>query len=72
MNNIESKITGKTTTIRALVRIVPKIHDTFYSFEYSEERTVPEDCNLEEERTALFDTCYNTVAEQIELTVQNA
>lgn len=70
MTNYEIK--GKTTTIKASIKIAPKIKDTFYSFEYSEERTVPEDCNLEEERTALFDTCYNTVAEQIQLTVQNA
>ena len=63
---------GVPTTIRASVKITPKIRDTFYSFEYAEERTVAPDCDIEVERAALFDACYNTVAEQVEMTVKNA
>ena len=63
---------GVPTTIRASVKITPKIRDTFYSFEYAEERTVAPDCDIEVERSTLFDACYNTVAEQVEMTVKNA
>lgn len=63
---------GVPTTIRASVKITPKIKDTFYSFEYAEERTVAPDCDIEVERSALFDACYNTVAEQVEMTIKNA
>ena len=58
----------KTTTIRASVKITPKIKDTFYSFEYSEERTIDEteQDNIVELRKQLFDDCYNEVAEQIQ------
>lgn len=58
----------ETTTIRASVKITPKINDVFYSFEYAEERTVKAGADLEKERDALFDDCYNTVANQIKIT----
>ena len=63
---------GVPTTIRASVKITPKIKDTFYSFEYAEERTVAPYCDIEVERSTLFDACYNTVAEQVEMTIKNA
>lgn len=58
----------KTTLIRASVKITPKIRDTYYSFEYSEERSVDESeqDNIEELRDKLFDDCYNEVAFQIQ------
>lgn len=57
----------KTTTIRASVKISPKIRDTYYSLEYSEERSIDEteQENIVELRKQLFDDCYNEVAEQI-------
>lgn len=58
----------KTTMIRASVKISPKIRETFYSLEYSEERSVDdtEQENIEELRKQLFDDCYNEVASQIQ------
>lgn len=54
-------------TIKASVRIAPKIKDTYYSIEYSEERELigDEQLNIEDERNALFDDVYNTVVQQI-------
>ena len=64
MTNYE--IEGKTTTIHASVKITPKINNIFYSFEYGEERSVPENCDIEKEKAAIFDDCYQTVYSQIE------
>ena len=66
MKDTEYTIKGKTTSIHALVRIVPKIKGVFYSFEYGEERTIPENCDIEKEKAAIFDDCYQTVYSQIE------
>jgi hypothetical protein len=59
-----------TTTIHASVKITPKINGVFYSFEYGEERSVPENCDLEKERQSIFDTCYQVVYNQIEETTK--
>lgn len=61
---------AKTTTIRATSRISTKIHDTFYTFEYSEERQIEEGDNLEEEREKLWDTCNGEVDNQVEETLK--
>jgi hypothetical protein len=57
----------KTTTIRASVKVSPKIRDTFYSIEYMEERSVDESeqDKIEELRSQLFDDVYNTCVMQI-------
>ena len=57
---------AKTTTIRATSRISTKIRDTFYTFEYCEERQIEENDNLEEERAALWETCNAEVDRQAE------
>lgn len=54
-------------TIRASVKISPKIKDTYYSIEFCEEweLTEEEQTCVEDKRKELFDTVYNEVAEQI-------
>ena len=54
------------TVIKAISRASVKIGDSFYTLEYGEERTVPEDADLTEERKALWDTCNSEVDLQIE------
>lgn len=58
MENYEIK--GKTTTIRATSRQSVKIHDQFYTIEFSEERVIPEvnEVDLAKERESLWD-CVN-------------
>ena len=55
-----------TTTIRATSRASIKVKDNFYTVEYCEERSVPEDCNIEEERKLLWDDCNAEVDNQIQ------
>lgn len=59
----------KTTTIRATSRISTKIRDTFYTFEYCEERQIEECDNLEEVRANLWKTCNAEVDNQVEETL---
>lgn len=63
---------AKTTTIRAELKITPKIKDTYYSFCYSEERQVMDEDNVEQEKNKLWDDVYNTVANQINSTIEDA
>ncbi len=60
----------KTTTIRATSRISTKIRDTFYTFEYCEERQIEEGDNLEEARANLWKTCNAEVDNQVEETLE--
>jgi len=60
----------KTTTIRATSRISTKIRDTFYTFEYCEERQIEEGDNLEEVRANLWKTCNAEVDNQVEETLE--
>lgn len=56
---------AKTTTIRATSRISTKIKDTFYTFEYCEERQIEEGDNVVEERKKLWDVCNTEVDNQV-------
>lgn len=56
---------AKTTTIRATSRISAKIRETFYTFEYCEERQIEEGDDLEEERARLWETCNEEVDNQV-------
>jgi len=64
----QSKAT--VTTIKASSRrsigIQSKSATEYYTIEYTEERTVPEDCDIEKERTSLFEACNTEVDKQIE------
>jgi hypothetical protein len=60
---MESKATIKS--IKATSRASVKIRDSFYTIEYCEERLIPEDANIEEERAILWDVVNNEVDNQI-------
>ena len=56
---------AKTTTIRATSRISTKIKDTFYTFEYCEERQIEEGDDVVAEREKLWDVCNEEVDNQV-------
>lgn len=56
----------KVTSIRATSRASVKVHDSFYTVEYCEERSIDPEDNIEEERSKLWDTCNKEVDSQIE------
>lgn len=56
---------AKTTTIRATSRISTKIKDTFYTFEYCEERQIEEGDDVVAEREKLWDVCNTEVDNQV-------
>ncbi len=64
MENYVSK--AQIITIKATSRASVKVRDNFYTIEYGEERTVPNDANLEIERQILWDTVNSEVDSQIE------
>lgn len=55
-----------TTRIVAVSRVSKKIDETFYTLEYSEERTIPEDANVEKERKILWDVVNGEVDRQVD------
>ena len=55
-----------TTSIRATSRASVKIHDSFYTVEWCEERSIQEGDDLVEERKKLWDTCNGEVDNQLE------
>lgn len=56
-----------TTSIKATSRVAIKVRDNFYTVEFSEERSVPEGCDIEEERAELWDAVNGTVDSQCEI-----
>ena len=56
---------AKTTTIRATSRISTKIKDTFYTFEYCEERQIEEGNDVANEREKLWEVCNAEVDYQV-------
>jgi len=60
----ESK--AKVTSIKATSRVALHIKDNFYTVEYTEERSVPTDIevDMDHERTVLWDTVNGVVDEQ--------
>lgn len=57
---------SQTTTIKASSRASVKVGDSFYTVEWTEERTVDPEDNLEEERASLWDTANGEVDNQIQ------
>ena len=55
-----------TTAIRITSRASIKVRDNFYTVEYCEERSIPEDADLEQEKKILWDACNNEVDYQIQ------
>ena len=63
---------AQTSRIVATSRVSAKFKDTFYTLEYTEERTIPldgTDVNLEKERQLLWDTVNDEVDYQMEQTL---
>ena len=62
------EVKAKTTKINAVSRVSIKINDSYYTVEYSEERTIPDADGviLKEERAALFDAVNAVVDAQAE------
>ena len=54
-----------TTTIKASSRASVKVGDSYYTIEWTEERSIDPTDNLEEERADLWDTANNEVDNQI-------
>lgn len=71
----DTKYTSKaiTTQIRATSRASVKIKESYYTVEYTEERTIPdvEGINLEEEKKLLWDAVNTEVDNQIEDIIQS-
>lgn len=61
---------AKATTIRATSRISTKIKDTFYTFEYCEERQIEDGDDVVAEREKLWETCNAEVDNQVEETLK--
>lgn len=61
---------AKTTIIRATSRISTKIKDTFYTFEYCEERQIEDGDDVVAEREKLWETCNSEVDNQVEETLE--
>ena len=57
-----------TTKISATSRVALRIKDNYYTVEFTEERAVPDnaDINLEQERAELWDAVNGSVDEQCE------
>lgn len=60
----ESKAT--TISISAVSRASIKIRDNFYTLEYGESRSVPEDANIEKERALLWETVNGECDKQVQ------
>ena len=56
----------KIQTIRATCRLSTKVGETFYTFEYTEERLLEDGDNIEDERAELWETCNTEVDTQLE------
>ena len=57
---------AKTTSIKASSRVSMKVKDNFYTVEYTEERSLEDGDNIEEERKDLWYDVNNEVDKQIE------
>ena len=56
---------AKTTTIRATSRISTKVKDTYYTFEYCEERQIEDGDDVDNERKKLWEVCNAEVDNQV-------
>ena len=57
---------AKTTIIKASSRASVKVGDSYYTVEWTEERSVDESDDMEEARAGLWETCNTEVDGQIE------
>ena len=61
---------AKTTIIRATSRVSTKIRDTYYTFEYCEERQIEDGDDVKEERAGLWETCNAEVDSRVAETLE--
>lgn len=57
---------AKTTTIKATYRMSTKIKNDFFTVEYTEERAVEKDDNIEDERAKLWETVITEIENQVD------
>ena len=57
---------SKTTAIKASSRASVKVGDSYYTVEWTEERSVDDTDDIEEERANLWETCNTEVDNQSE------
>ena len=57
---------ARTTTIKASSRASVKVGDSYYTVEWTEERSIDETDDVEEERANLWECCNTEVDNQIE------
>ena len=55
----------KIKTIKATSRLSTKVGESFYTFEYCEERQIEENDNIEEKRADLWEVCNTEVDNQL-------
>lgn len=63
----EYKTVSITTSIKASSRMSVNIDKNYFTVEFTEERSVPQNCDLEKEREALWDAVNEEVDSQISL-----
>lgn len=59
-------ITTIKATSRRSIGIANRTNTEYYTMEYTEERTIPEDADIDKERTFLWDAVNEEVDKQIE------
>lgn len=57
---------SRTTTIKASSRASVKVGDSFYTIEWTEERSIDPNDDIEDERANLWEVCNSEVDGQIE------
>lgn len=65
-DEVKYEVMGVTTTIKFTSRASVKVGDSFYTVEACEERMLPENCNTELEREALWNTVNSECDNQIQ------
>lgn len=63
----EYKTVSITTSIKASSRMSVNIDKNYFTVEFTEERSVPQNCDLAKEREALWDAVNEEVDSQISL-----
>lgn len=56
----------KISKIQATSRISTKVGETYYTFEYSEERLIEDGDDVNDERVNLWDACHSEVDTQLQ------
>lgn len=63
------EVKGKTTKITAISRCAIKVKDNYYTMELSEERTIPDDVEIDLEKE--YDDLFNSINAEIDKQCQD-